>query len=152
MSPHPTPTQIRLNNIVTCLTLTANTVEILATTLETPFLEAISNTTQSLLKHVQTIKQNKNICTELLEQTYKLLNAVLMVHVKSDTGAQLPPSVLNHMGKFTETLHKIHTFVEAQQVGSKVKNFFRQGEMNTLLKDCEAGLQQGFAIFQVTST
>jgi hypothetical protein len=53
MSPHPTPTQIRLNNIVTCLTLTVNTVEILAITLATPFLEAISNTTQSLLKHVQ---------------------------------------------------------------------------------------------------
>ncbi|KAJ7920515.1 hypothetical protein B0H13DRAFT_1867585 [Mycena leptocephala] len=147
--PHPTPTQIRLNNIVTCLTLTANTVQILATTLETPFLEAISNTTQSLLKHVQTIKQNKNICTELLEQAYKLLNAVLMVHVKSDTSGELPPSVLHHIGKFTETLHKIHTFVEAQQNGSKVKNFFRQGEMSTLLKDCEAGLQQGFVFFQV---
>jgi hypothetical protein len=50
----------------------------------------------------QTIKQNKNICTELLEQTYKLLNAVLMVHVKSDTGGELPPSVLSHVGKFME--------------------------------------------------
>ncbi|KAJ7845093.1 hypothetical protein B0H13DRAFT_1908531 [Mycena leptocephala] len=160
MSPPPSPTHIRLNNIVTYLTLTANTVEILATTLATPFLEAISNTTQSLLKHVQImtanlsqlsqiIKQNKKICTELLEQTYKLLKAVLMVHVELETGGQLPPSVLNHMGKFTETLHKIHTFVEAQQNGSKVKNFFHQGEMSTLLKDCEAGLQQGFVVFQV---
>jgi hypothetical protein len=50
----------------------------------------------------QTIKQNKKICIELLEQTYKLLNAVLMVHVKLETGGQLPPSVLNHIGKFTE--------------------------------------------------
>jgi hypothetical protein len=47
------------------------------------------------------------------------------------------------------TLHKIHAFVEAQQNGSKVKSFFRQGEMSTLLKECKAGLQQGFAIFQV---
>jgi hypothetical protein len=47
------------------------------------------------------------------------------------------------------TLHKIHTFVEAQQNGSKVKSFVRQGETNTLLKECKAGLQQGFAIFQV---
>jgi hypothetical protein len=47
------------------------------------------------------------------------------------------------------TLHKIHTFVEAQQNGSKLKKFFRQGEMSTLLKDCKAGLQQGFVIFQV---
>jgi hypothetical protein len=47
------------------------------------------------------------------------------------------------------TLHKIHTFVEAQQNSSKVKKFFRQGEMSTLLKDCKAGLQQGLDIFQV---
>jgi hypothetical protein len=50
----------------------------------------------------QTIKQNKNNCTALLEQTYKLLNAILMVHVKPNTGGELPPSVLHHIGKFTE--------------------------------------------------
>jgi hypothetical protein len=119
MPPHATLTQTRLNSVVTCLAVTANTLHILATNLKTPFLDAISNTTQSLLNLVevnfhcvamtadlnelsQTIKQNKNICTELLEQTYKLLNAVLMVHVKSDTGGELPPSVLSHVGKFME--------------------------------------------------
>jgi hypothetical protein len=35
-------------------------------------------------------------------------------------------------------------FVDAQQKGNKVKIFFRQGEMSTLLKDCQAGLQQSF--------
>jgi hypothetical protein len=92
-----------------------------------------------------------------------------MVHITSDMGGELPPSVLKHIGKFTEyvaglwwgerlplilttpirTLHKIHTFVEAQQNGNKLKIFFHQGEMSTLLKDCKAGLQQGFEIFQV---
>ncbi|KAJ7874606.1 hypothetical protein B0H13DRAFT_2551486 [Mycena leptocephala] len=57
--------------------------------------------------------------------------------------------MLSHIGKFTETLHKIHTFIEAQQSGSKVKSFFRQGEMSTLFKECKAGLQQGFVIFEV---
>ncbi|KAJ7842088.1 hypothetical protein B0H13DRAFT_1909980 [Mycena leptocephala] len=131
MPPQPSVTQIRLNNITTCLTRTADTVELLASSLNAPFLEAISNTTQSLLKNIQTIKQKKNDCTELLEEAYKLLNAVLMVHVKSHTGGELPPSVLSHIGKFTETLHKIHTFVEAQQNGSKVKSFFRQGNEHT---------------------
>jgi hypothetical protein len=46
-------------------------------------------------------------------------------------------------------LQKIHTFVEAQQSGSKVKSFFRQGEMSTLLKDCKDGLKQGLDFFQV---
>ncbi|KAJ7907789.1 hypothetical protein B0H13DRAFT_1879244 [Mycena leptocephala] len=149
MPPQPTVTQIRLNNITACLMVTANTLEILASSLKSPFLEAISNTTQSLLKNMQTVRQNKNNCTQLLEQAYELLNAILMVHINSDTRGELPPSVLTHIGKFTETLHKIHTFVEAQQNSSKLKNFFCQGEMSTLLKDCKAGLQQGFEIFQV---
>ncbi|KAJ7812598.1 hypothetical protein B0H13DRAFT_1926069 [Mycena leptocephala] len=97
----------------------------------------------------QTVRQNKNECTGLMEQTYELLNAILMVHINSDTGVELPPSVLTHIGKFTETLHKVHTFVEAQQKGSMLKTFFHRGEMSTLLKDCKAGLQQGLEIFQV---
>jgi hypothetical protein len=47
------------------------------------------------------------------------------------------------------TLYKIHAFVEAQLKRSKVKRFFRQGEMSTLLKDCKAGLQQGLDLFHV---
>ncbi|KAJ7906621.1 hypothetical protein B0H13DRAFT_1880399 [Mycena leptocephala] len=149
MAPKPTVTQNQLNDITTCLAISANTLEILASSLKSPFLAAISNTTQSLSKKIQTVRQNKNDCTQLLEQTYELLNAILMVHINSDTGAELPPSVLTHIGKFTETLHKIHTFVEAQQNSSKLKNFFHQGEISTLLKDCRTGLQQGLEIFKV---
>jgi hypothetical protein len=49
----------------------------------------------------QTVRQNKNKCTQLMEQTYELLNAILIVHIKSDTG-ELPPNMLTHIGKFTE--------------------------------------------------
>ncbi|KAJ7888455.1 hypothetical protein B0H13DRAFT_2533394 [Mycena leptocephala] len=128
MPPQPTVTQMRLDNITACLTITANTLEILASSLKSPFLDAISNTTQSLLKKMQTVRQNKSECTQLMEQTYELLNAILMVHIKSDTGGELPPT---------------------QQNGSKIKKFFHQGEMSALLKDCKAGLQQGFELFQV---
>ncbi|KAJ7793887.1 hypothetical protein B0H13DRAFT_1935363 [Mycena leptocephala] len=149
MPPQPTVATIQHHNITTCLNLTICTLETLASSLKSPLLMAMANTTQSLLKNMQTVKQNKNECSQLMEQTYELLNAILIVHIKSDTGGELPPSVLTHIGKFTETLHKIHTFVEAQQNGSKVKKFFRQGEISTLLKDCKAGLQQGFEVFQV---
>jgi hypothetical protein len=47
------------------------------------------------------------------------------------------------------TLYKIHAFVEAQKDSRTVKRFFRQGEMNALLKDCRAGLKQGVEVFQV---
>ncbi|KAJ7032087.1 P-loop containing nucleoside triphosphate hydrolase protein [Mycena alexandri] len=144
-----TITEIRLKNISTCVAITANTLDVLVNTLKISALAAISNTTQSLLKMVETIKQDKDDCAELMEHIDKLLNAIIGVYLKSDTGAELPPSILNQITKFTETTHKIHAFVEAQQSGSKVKKFFRQGELNALLKNCKAGLQQGLAFFQI---
>ncbi|KAJ7436618.1 hypothetical protein FB451DRAFT_1453784 [Mycena latifolia] len=45
-------------------------------------------------------------------------------------------------------LHKIHTFVEAQQEKSKIKQFFRQGEMRALLKDCQMGLDHTLEAFK----
>jgi hypothetical protein len=37
-----------------------------------------------------------------LEQTYELLNTILMVHITSDMAEELPPSVLKQIGQFTE--------------------------------------------------
>lgn len=93
-----------------------------------------------------------------------MLNAILTIHIKATE--ELSPTMLHHIGKFTEyvaclvqtvewlttirTLHKIHIFVEAQQNSSRVKKFFHQSEMTTLLRDCKMGLQQGLDAFQVS--
>jgi hypothetical protein len=37
-----------------------------------------------------------------MEQTYELLNAIIVTHIRSDTGGELLPSMLYHIGKFTE--------------------------------------------------
>ncbi|KAJ7732134.1 hypothetical protein B0H16DRAFT_1468701 [Mycena metata] len=125
-------TEAHLSNISKCLTITVNTLNVLVDTLKISALEAILNTTQSLLELVQTVKQNKDDCAELMEHTHQFLNAIISVYIR--------------------TLHQIHTFVEAQQSGSKVKKFFRQGELNTLLKDCKAGLRNGLDFFQFKMT
>ncbi|KAF7333339.1 ATPase-AAA-core domain-containing protein [Mycena venus] len=134
-----------------CFTITVDTLEILASSLQTAFLGAIAKTTQSLLKNIETAKKNKKTCIELVEQTHELLNAIIILHVKSETGGILPPNVLSHIGKFTETLHKNHTFVESQQSGSKVKQLLHQGEMN-MLKNCKNGLTQGLDFFRLKNT
>ncbi|KAJ7849189.1 hypothetical protein B0H13DRAFT_2361463 [Mycena leptocephala] len=149
MPNQPTANQIRLNNITACLTVTVDTLDMMANNLKVPFVEVMSTTTQSLLTHVLGVKQNKSDCAQLLEQTCGLLNAIIIVHVGADTGGELPPTLLNHIGKFTETLHKIHTFIEAQQNRSKLKRFLGQGDMTTLLKDCKTGLQQSQEVFQM---
>ncbi|KAJ7713749.1 hypothetical protein B0H16DRAFT_1435811 [Mycena metata] len=144
--------EVRLENISKCVTITVNTLDVLVNTLKIPGMEAMVNTTQSLLKFIQTIKQDKTECAELMEQTHNILNAIIGVYVKSDTGIELPPSTLHEIANFTQTLHKIHTFIEAQQSGSKVKKFFRKGELSGLLKDCKTGLQEGIKFFQIKSS
>ncbi|KAJ7453407.1 hypothetical protein FB451DRAFT_1281166 [Mycena latifolia] len=97
------------------------------------------------------IKRNRDDCTQMLEQIHELLYAIIRFHVTSgaDAGGELSPKMLDNLGAFTETLHKIHTFVEAQQEKSKIKQFFRQGEINALLKDCHRGLQEALDVFKI---
>ncbi|KAJ7502196.1 hypothetical protein B0H11DRAFT_1907313 [Mycena galericulata] len=118
MPPQPVVTQVRLNNISSCLTVTADTLEILANGVRTPFLGAILNTTQSLLENIQAVKQNKNACTELMEQTHKLLNAILMVHINSDTGAELPP---RYSTKFTPLWKRNKLATKSRSSSARVK-------------------------------
>ncbi|KAJ7921868.1 hypothetical protein B0H13DRAFT_1866293 [Mycena leptocephala] len=137
--PRPTITQVRLNNILQCLTAAVTTIEMLSIGLDTSFLRAISSTTRSMLLCVERVKRNKNNCTQLMEQIHKLLYAIIGLHIKSDTGGMLSPSI---------TLHKVHTFIEAQQDRSGIKQFFRQSELNALLQDCNTGLQEALEVFE----
>ncbi|KAJ7455439.1 hypothetical protein FB451DRAFT_1373164 [Mycena latifolia] len=134
----PTAAQVQLNKIVTSLKPAVTTLDVISESMKTPFLQPILNTLHSLLTSVQ-----------MLEQIHELIYAVIWVHLKSDTVGELSPTMLRNLGKFTETLHKIHTYVEAEQEKSKIKQFFRQGEMRTLLKACHIGLEQALEVFKV---
>ncbi|KAJ6579145.1 hypothetical protein DFH09DRAFT_1077440 [Mycena vulgaris] len=145
----PTAAQIRLDNILTALSAAVATFEVVAASLKAPFLEPISNIMRSLLAIVQAVKKNNDDFTRMLEQIHELLYEIIRLHMAPDTGGELSPEMLNHLGKFTETLHKIHTFVEAQQEKSRIKKFFRQGEMSTLLKGCKTGLEEALETLKV---
>ncbi|KAF7351483.1 hypothetical protein MSAN_01580600 [Mycena sanguinolenta] len=67
------------------------------------------------------------------------------------TTGGIPPAMLHHVGKFTEALQKIHTFVDAQKGANRIKSFFRQGEMGVLLKDCQESLRQAMEVFKIES-
>ncbi|KAJ7429923.1 hypothetical protein B0H11DRAFT_1944003 [Mycena galericulata] len=123
----------------------------------TPFVQAISNTTLVLITIIQNVKRNKDECIQLMESIYQVLYGIVNLHIVSETAGSLPPTVLNDLGKFTEydsnlaTLkYMMHTFVEAQQDGNKIKNFFRQTEMNTLLKECQAGVKHALEVFKAS--
>ncbi|KAJ7488386.1 hypothetical protein FB451DRAFT_1227186 [Mycena latifolia] len=138
-----------LNNIVTCLSEAIKTLEFIAKSLETPFLAPICTITRTLVTSVQNVKRNKDDCTQMLEQIYEMLYGIIHLHLISSTDGEFPPNVLNHLGQFTETLHQVHTFIEAQLGKGRIQQFFRQGEMSTLLKSCTTGLEQALVVFKV---
>ncbi|KAJ7159787.1 hypothetical protein C8R46DRAFT_374191 [Mycena filopes] len=149
MPTQTTTTQTRLNDVAKGVSAAVDTLELVSSTMKTPFLGAISSTCRSILTLFETVKQHKDDCIQLLEQTNQLLYAIIALHIKSDTGRELPPRVLNYIAEFTATLHKIHHFVDAQQERSWLKQFFRQAEMSTLLKDCNSGLQEALDFFHI---
>jgi hypothetical protein len=64
------PTEMRLNDITTCLAVAANTLEILAGTMETPFLQTMCNTTQSLVKSIQVLLHDECVRSLKLNVSY----------------------------------------------------------------------------------
>ncbi|KAJ7753676.1 hypothetical protein DFH07DRAFT_960144 [Mycena maculata] len=103
----------------------------------------------ALLRSVQKVRQNKDDCVILMEHIHQVLFGIIAVHVNSEIGGEFSPSMLDHSGKFTETLHKVYNLIESQEEKSKIIQFFRQGEMSMLLKGCHAGLQQALQVFKV---
>ncbi|KAJ7112020.1 hypothetical protein C8R43DRAFT_153197, partial [Mycena crocata] len=141
--------QNRMNRVLTGFNGAADTMDVLAKSLSGPFLGPIASTARSLSIAILTVKKNKDDCVQLLEHTYQLLYAIIFLYTESELGADFPPSTLNNLGKATETLHKIHSFVEAQQDRNIVKWFFQQNEMNALLKACNTGIQEALDSFKV---
>ncbi|KAJ7131134.1 hypothetical protein C8R44DRAFT_904167 [Mycena epipterygia] len=148
--PHQhTVSEIRVKTIIECLTPMVTLLDEVTSAFGTPFLQAISSTTLSLINAVQNVKRNKDECIRLMENIHKILYTIINLHITSETRESLPPAILDHIGKFTETLHKIYTFIEAQQDRNKIKYFFHQNEMNTLQKNCQAGLEETLKVFAI---
>ncbi|KAJ7508971.1 hypothetical protein B0H11DRAFT_1901742 [Mycena galericulata] len=163
LHPHEaTATKTRMNNIAAYLASAVVLLSTLTDGVSTPFVPTISKTTQSLISALQNVKKNKEECIKLVENVHEVLCAIVNLHIKSDTPGSLSFATLDHVRKFTQisnnasnlvrTLHKIHTFVEAQKDGSKIKYFFRQTEMASLLKDCHNGLKEASEKFQIETS
>ncbi|KAJ6477725.1 P-loop containing nucleoside triphosphate hydrolase protein, partial [Mycena sanguinolenta] len=149
MPRQPTVTEIRLENLVGCLEPTLEVLNELSDAFAPPFVQPILNAVASLLTCVQNVKQNKKECAQLLENINQVIYAIINLHIKSEVAGTLSPAMTEHVGKFMTTLHKIFTYVQAQQDGNKIKKLFRNNKANSLLKDCDAELDQAKKIFEV---
>ncbi|KAJ6549689.1 hypothetical protein B0H19DRAFT_1378580 [Mycena capillaripes] len=140
----------RLNNIVAYLTTALTLFGELNDVFGNSFVQPIEKTVLSLITAVRCVKRNRDESIRLIENIHQVLYAIVNPYINSETTGSVPPKVLAHIGGFAETLHKIYTFVEAQQDGSRIKHFFRHSEMNMLRKDCQNGLDQALEHFQAS--
>ncbi|KAJ7857440.1 hypothetical protein B0H14DRAFT_2578331 [Mycena olivaceomarginata] len=151
MSPHRNPLEPRLNAITAWLTPAIALLDDLNDGIGTPFLQAISSTSLSLINVVQNVKRNQDDCIKLIEKIPKILYGIVDLHLTSEVKGVLLPIALDNVGNFNSTLHKILVFAEAQQDGNKIRHFFHQAELARLLKDCQAGLQNSVDAFRIES-
>ncbi|KAF8137884.1 hypothetical protein K438DRAFT_2030907, partial [Mycena galopus ATCC 62051] len=145
----PTAIEIRIDNITACLTPALLLLTELNDAFGPPFVQPIANTIQSLINMVQNVKRNKIECAQLMEPIHQIVYGILNLHIKSETVGCLSPSMLDNIGTFMGTLHKIYAYIETHQEGNKIKNFFHSSEIKQLLQDCHAGLNQAIEIFSV---
>ncbi|KAJ7777814.1 hypothetical protein B0H14DRAFT_3587162 [Mycena olivaceomarginata] len=146
-----TVTDIRLNNIKGCLTPALTLLKELNDAFGPPFIQPIANTIESLIDMVQNVKRNKDQCAQLMENIHPVLYTIINLHLKAETVESLSPEMLDNIGKFMETLHKIYTFLEGQQDGNRIKYLFRNNEVQKLFRDCHAGLDKAVEVFEVTT-
>ncbi|KAJ6451071.1 hypothetical protein C8R45DRAFT_946470 [Mycena sanguinolenta] len=150
MPRQPTVTEIRLENLASCLAPIVTVLNELHDAFGSPFVQPISDRVASLIKLVQVlslgpetlvthqiwqnVKQNKKECAQLLENIHQVLYAIINLHVKSETAG---------------TLQKISMYIKAQQDKNKFKQVFQYIEMNNLVKECYAELDEAKEIFQI---
>ncbi|KAJ6452835.1 hypothetical protein C8R45DRAFT_1083299 [Mycena sanguinolenta] len=155
--PHQsTVTEIRLENLADSLASVVTVLNELNDAFSPPFVQPILNTVVSVLKLVQNIKQNikqnKKECAQLLEYVHQVLYAIIKLHLKSAAVGSLSHAMTEHVGKFMKTLQKVYTYIQAQQDGNRIKQFFHYIEMNGLAKDCYAELDKAKKRFEVDTS
>ncbi|KAF8176742.1 hypothetical protein K438DRAFT_1770515 [Mycena galopus ATCC 62051] len=133
------------NSLHACLAFALPLLNKLNDVFGPPFVQPISKAVKALIDLVQ----NKSECAQLMDNIHCILYAIVHFHMKSETVGSLHPSMLDNLGGFIETLHKIYSFVEAQQEGIKIKHLFHNNEINRLLQDCHAGLKQAQEAFNI---
>ncbi|KAF7324045.1 ATPase-AAA-core domain-containing protein [Mycena kentingensis (nom. inval.)] len=152
-APHSQPTAsgvpTQLTKLAGCLAAALDTLHVLADNLNTPFLHPISSTVRSLLKTIENVKHRVPECVQLMNKTLDMLYLVIALHFKTDIPGELPPDIFEPLGAFTVILHKIFTFVDAQQARSRTPSFLRHFESALLLKDCRSGIRTVIQQFQL---
>ncbi|KAF7370919.1 NB-ARC domain-containing protein [Mycena sanguinolenta] len=147
MPPPPAPDFV--HNLLQYTQLSATTLHNLSDATGAPFLRTVAGLTLSIVSIVQDVKTNKERCVRMVQETHQLLCALVTVCVKSEHS--LSPKMLDHIGSIAQTLQKFQACLRSQQELGKIKRFFKQNEITTMLEVCEAELIAALDLFHLQS-
>ncbi|KAJ7742824.1 hypothetical protein B0H16DRAFT_1463906 [Mycena metata] len=145
MSYQNTAREDRIHNLRACLAPALALLEELNDAFGPAFIQLIITSLQALAY----LNSNKEECFQLVKSIHQVVYPIIHLYLRSESAGALPPLVVDKIAQFTETLHKISRFIEIQQDSNRIKQFFRQSEVNKLLKDCHMGLNQAIEVFKV---
>ncbi|KAJ7909635.1 hypothetical protein B0H13DRAFT_2330223 [Mycena leptocephala] len=137
------------DSVLRYATIAASTLRDIADSSPVPFLRTIAAVSISILTIAQSVRSNKEECMRMVTHIDELLSVIL--HLCID-GGDLSPATLHNIGRFADTLQKIHSFIKAQQNTGVLKRFFRQGENTALLEACNSGLRRALDVFGVEAS
>ncbi|KAJ7032390.1 hypothetical protein C8F04DRAFT_658569 [Mycena alexandri] len=137
------------DSVLKYATIAASTLRDIADSSPVPFLRTIAAVSLSILAIAQSLKSNQEESIRLVSRIDQLLSVILQLCVKGDV---LSPATLHNIGKFADTLQKIHSFVRSQQNKTVLKRLFRQSENTALLEECNSGLRDALDVFEVESS
>ncbi|KAK7044326.1 NB-ARC domain-containing protein [Favolaschia claudopus] len=140
----PPPGQV--NRTLKYASIAASTLSDISDSTSIPFLRTISAVSVSILTIVQTVKTNQDECLRMVARIEEVLSVMLRLCAQ---GEDLAPGTLHNVGKFADTLQKIHAYVTTQQNAGIFKRFFRQNENTALLTECKAGLAHALDVFGI---
>ncbi|KAJ7754210.1 hypothetical protein DFH07DRAFT_1029615 [Mycena maculata] len=88
-----------------------------------------------------------HIIVDTLEILSNGLNTPLLISISNTTR-----TVLGSVQTSEALIEYDRCFIEAQQDKSRIRQFFRQGEMSRMLKECNTGLDKALEVFTVAAT
>ncbi|KAJ7242073.1 hypothetical protein C8J57DRAFT_1726465 [Mycena rebaudengoi] len=137
----------KYDNLLGHVASTVRTLQEISSEIDAPFIRAISGVTDLILTTVQSVQTNKEQCMLMLDQIHEILCAIINICV--DGKGVLPPSTLQNIGRFAETLQKIQGFMRTQQDQGKLKRLFKAQENNALLEICKSELRQAADVLSI---
>ncbi|KAF7373620.1 hypothetical protein MSAN_00572400 [Mycena sanguinolenta] len=140
---------IRRTSLIHHATLAAATLNQLSEIHSIPHLTVVASLALLVVETVQSVKTKKDECAALVQQIHRVLCAIIDFVCTLNISPFLAPALFDSMATFSQTLHKIQTFIRAQQSMGILERFLRQQANTAQLEDCKLSLRRALDIFSI---